>query len=783
MKEFLVRYKENFLKVFEYALVIFIIILSVQKGGFYKNDVLAFNLVVTLIGILYILIKLFINKKEAIKRDNILIALLILSFSYLLPIIFNNYTSFSDAFFEFIRYFDVAILYLIVKNSKNKKKYINSIITVAILQCILGIDELGTKKFENVLYIFNSGYLTKNFGRMSGTIQYANTTAIIIGISTILIIKNIDELLKNNKNSLKNEIKICILNCTVMFLITCIILTASRFASLIFIVASIILIIFEIKNKRRISIYFVINLIYSLLVSSYIQNIITIDKSKIYIAMFLGIVAYLLIFILINFVFSKLINKVLNKKSNIFIVIGMCLILLLYLILNFLIPCDLKLDSNKKVNYNLDVYADVKQNENKLIVNFNEKNIEKEQFKLTVDLYEVSNSGTESLILSQNYDNTNYNSTLNFNINDDYKCLRFRINCNSSKISIKNITLNDKNYKVNYLLIPYEFISRIQDGFTGSNSIDLRITYLKDALKISTSSIKNFIFGSGGEAFRNLFNMYKTEDYYSTEVHNAYIQIFCEAGIIGFVSIIFIFIFSLIKSRNNHLKICLFMLLIHNILDLNFSYMIALVIFSILLGCQEFDNDKIINNKIVLKIIYLFWCVFLVFSIFIFYKLLCANLASEMEDIKNSNDVKIYEIEQNINYYNLRFNLDKTEYKYIKKLIESKEGYILYLKNNLMDENFEILKSQIKDINNLADYMLKNDKYNKTVIFLVCDIYYRNIENFSLVYFDKDIEMANEYYSKIILEHLNNVKKYFPLNKEVNEKVNKYISTLNLSFI
>ena len=104
----------------------------------------------------------------------------------------------------------------------------------------------------------------------------------------------------------------------------------------------------------------------------------------------------------------------------------------------------------------------------------------------------------------------------------------------------------------------------------------------------------------------------------------------------------------------------------------------------------------------------------------------------------------------------------------------------MLLKQNLTDENFEILKSEIKDISNLTNYMLKNDKYNKTVIFLACDIYYRNIDNFSLVYFNKDKEKANEYYTNIILEQLQNVKKYYPLNEEVNEKVDKYINVLKV---
>ena len=781
MKEFFIKYKDVFIKSFDYILFVLIIILSLQKGGFYKSDTIAFNLIVTLVGIIYLLFKLFIDKKGAIKKDYVLIALLILAFSYLLPIIFNNYTSLSDAFFEFIRYFNVVIIYMIVKKSNNKKIYINSIIVVALVQGILGIDELGLGKLENILDVFNSGYLTDNFGRLSGTIQYANTTAIIMSIAIVLIIKNIDKLLNNEEKLFKNDIKIYLLNLSVMFLITCIILTASRFAFLIFLVASLILIICYLINKKKISIYFVLNLLYAFLSSSYIQNIIAFDNSKIYIVTLLISLIYLLVLILINFIVNKLINKCISKRNDLIICIIILVLLISYLVLNFIIPQSLTLDSINNSSATLDIYANNLKENNNIIINFDNKSLDKEEFNIKIDLYQVNSSDIESLVASESYTNIDYDKMLKFDINNnDYKCIRLRINCDGGKVDINNVLINDKKYKVNYLLIPYEFINRIQDGISGSNSTVLRGMYVKDALKISTASFKNLVVGSGGEAFRNLFNMYKEQNYYSTEVHNSYIQILCESGIIGFASIIFIFVFSLIKSKNNYLKISLFILIVHNILDLNFSYMIGLTIFAVLLGCLELKKDKEITNKALLKIIYIGYLVLLVFTIFIFYKLFTANLAYKMKNIKSKDDVAIYEVIENIDYYNLRFNLDKTEYKYIQKLIEEKEQYILLLKQNLTDENFEILKSEIKDISNLTNYMLKNDKYNKTVIFLACDIYYRNIDNFSLVYFNKDKEKANEYYTNIILEQLQNVKKYYPLNEEVNEKVDKYINVLKV---
>ena len=47
--------KNNFNNILNYILVILLFFLAIKKGGFYKSDVLFFNLAVTFIGTIYIL--------------------------------------------------------------------------------------------------------------------------------------------------------------------------------------------------------------------------------------------------------------------------------------------------------------------------------------------------------------------------------------------------------------------------------------------------------------------------------------------------------------------------------------------------------------------------------------------------------------------------------------------------------------------------------------------------------------------------------------------------------
>ena len=104
---------------------------------------------------------------------------------------------------------------------------------------------------------------------------------------------------------------------------------------------------------------------------------------------------------------------------------------------------------------------------------------------------------------------------------------------------------NNKEYSKYCLLLPYNLVDRVSDMLHFNNGYSLRKEYLHDAFKIITHNAKNFFIGIGGEGFRNEYKYYQTKDYTSTEVHNSYIQIFLESGLLGFLSIISIIIYHL----------------------------------------------------------------------------------------------------------------------------------------------------------------------------------------------------------------------------------------------
>ena len=144
--------------------------LGLKKCGFYKTDILVFSLGLEIIGAVYIVYNYIINNKKR-KFDIIGLLILGLSVSYALSIVFSNFTSLSDAICEYIRYFNLYLVYKIVSLSDDKKLYKNILAYMGIFLGIFGIDGMGARVFQSLLEKINSGYLNMDFDRMSSLVQ------------------------------------------------------------------------------------------------------------------------------------------------------------------------------------------------------------------------------------------------------------------------------------------------------------------------------------------------------------------------------------------------------------------------------------------------------------------------------------------------------------------------------------------------------------------------------------------------------------------------------------
>ena len=148
---------------------------------------------------------------------------------------------------------------------------------------------------------------------------------------------------------------------------------------------------------------------------------------------------------------------------------------------------------------------------------------------------------------------------------------------------------------------------------TGNEEIILRSTvasrliYWYDALLVF---IKN-PFGIGVHAWEGIQYAVQTADYSVKCVHNGYIQLLLDGGIISFTGFVLLLIFGyigLIKKYNEknddfylYLTTMLTLIVLHSFVDINFAYGTVWFVIGLLLSCSK--NEKNINNKIAMPII------------------------------------------------------------------------------------------------------------------------------------------------------------------------------------
>lgn len=595
MKENIV--KKNFKLTTDIFLCILIIIQSLKKGGFYSSDIYFFINSVTVIGLVYMIfhiIEYIFSKDKKLKIDNIKLSgilFAILVISYVLPIIFNRCADIDSAKFEFFRYLSIFLVFVIVKNSSSKKIYLFTLISIGTIQAFIGIDGLGSRVLEPFLNKINSGYLSKDLTRLSGTIQYANTAAILIAISGMLFLDKLSNyIIKTKSDNSKVITNIYFTMFTIMNL--AIILTSSRMVLSIYIIAMIIYIFKLGSNKINNLLFIITSWVISFLASNNILDLALKNPSKIY---FVFLTYILLMYIISNYIIKYIIlnNSLLNKLSKIKInklkfSLFILLIISVYIIVGLNIYKPLTVVNNTKENsISRQVYGLEENVENTVKINIKENEVDT---RYSIILYsEDSNFKQEILTRFEYYTNISNSFNFVFTPNENIKRLNVQIICYKGSLSIEEFILNDDIKPLEYSILPSDIVFRFRDSINGTTSLRDRLHYIKDSYKIWLTSP---IIGRGGEAFRYLYKDVQTLKYTSTEAHNSVLQVFVEAGLIGGISITLLIILNLKNKKYSTLKLCYILFIVHSLTDLNFSYLICLIVFSLFIGLTE-DKSEI----------------------------------------------------------------------------------------------------------------------------------------------------------------------------------------------
>ncbi|MEG1344396.1 MAG: hypothetical protein RSD14_02625 [Clostridia bacterium] len=822
--------KVSFKSIIDYIVVILLFLLSIKKGGFYKTDTLALSLAITVVGAVSIVINFIRKSKKNKTADNVdnkedkfdIIGkiLFLLPIFYMLPIIFGNYASLSGSVFEMIRYFDLYIIYKLVKNSSNKNVYIYGIVVMAIFQGIIGIDGLGNRYLQNFLNVFNSGYLNRDLTRLSATIQYANVVAIIFSVCAIYVFFKLTTILKNVKNtkiSKLENIKISTLVLSLFILLSTIVLSQTRS---VFVITIIGLAIYSLLDRKNIKMHLATYVYLLIAIYPYVllmSKLIIKAPSKVYLLTFF---AYMLNFCICYFLLNikdllfkiyfncKLKYTQLHCKNMKIIIVAICIVsIIVYIVIGLNITKPLNINSFSKENSeNINIYNVEKSKKNTLDIEVLDK---KDDSKYSIDILQIDKNFSATPIASYKYyDTTTGIFHVEFEALSTVRNILVNISVEQGDIFVKKVTLNKRDIPLDYLLLPREHVFRLKDLCYGTTSVRDRIVYTKDCIKIVTSSVENLLVGKGGEAFENMYGGVQTLNYTSTEAHNSFFQVLVEIGVLGFGCLVFVTIFALLKSKNNVYKVMLFMFVVHSVIDLNFSYMIGLALFAILLGIVEIDEIRSFKKSKHLNIAQ--GVLFLIILSMVICILIRSNFAYYMKVPIYNNNTDIKSQISAIKINEKRVNLDSTEFSYRQSLNKEYELYLEIIEQeNLNQGSVEIkydnllqnsyTKSVVKKIDENAKEILCNDKYDKYVLKEVADIYINNLKYLVKLNYSSNNEDGYVFYLKEVLDIMERIKTgnslsenaktlvkdscksyYEILSKEEFKsfKVNKYISLL-----
>ena len=116
-------------------------------------------------------------------------------------------------------------------------------------------------------------------------------------------------------------------------------------------------------------------------------------------------------------------------------------------------------------------------------------------------------------------------------------------------VSARNVSLRDSRgerlltFALNRML-PDRIYSRMFAISAGDKSVEGRLTFYRDALKI----IRDYpLLGAGGGGWEALYFGYQEQRYHTTEVHNHFLQVWVEAGTPGFLAFVGIWVFFILS--------------------------------------------------------------------------------------------------------------------------------------------------------------------------------------------------------------------------------------------
>lgn len=463
---------------------------------------------------------------------------IITSVSYRLAI--SEWLKYCMFFCIFIMITDLA------KDQKIRIAVLWTVVAAAMGLSIIGLDSsVGGKFVDMANSLFKALHIPVEFfglyvdGRIHSTIQYPNALAVYLLVAVFIS-------LALSAMSAKRWQRIVSGACSMVLSVT-LLLTLSRGVLILVPFLLLIYIVFIPRGYKLKVSMLSINTALSSAVTLLIGRGIKFLSSNLWLRVLIGILVYIAISVLMEFLilWLKEKSKFKLKIKPVFLVVPFAAVITAFaLLVNIPDKLVLKSKSANKTGYSVT------------------KNLQLEpekEYRLEVDAFAIENSEENSIevkITSKNKRDIMFNtgtrlqSTSKKNIGDvekvevpftvpeDSKLIVIQLTNTSSESSISldnaRIVSQGNNKTVKKLALAYKYMpNSVMGRFTTlfqSKSFIARMLFIQDGLKIFKD---NWLLGAGGGAWSILTFSYQSYLYWSTQAHSYIVQVGTETGIIG----------------------------------------------------------------------------------------------------------------------------------------------------------------------------------------------------------------------------------------------------------
>lgn len=522
---------------------IIILLSAILIGSPLDSNIEIVNIIISISTIGYIIWNCK-KKKEKIYYNKLDIFVILFMISTCIPLIFGSYISLEKTLISVFQNISVIAMYFFIKQIKieNHKCVENIIIISGVIIFIIGLDDLTTRAFKNMLQTIGILDYRNTENRLIANLGYPNSAAIIMAFSSFLALG----LSLKNKTE-KSDLYYGIVN---FFFILGIILTTSKGTILCY-AFFIIMYIILIKEKN-------------LRIEIILKTIATILSMIIYVALYnkllplenyIGIWILTILYGIINGLLWITIRKTsiyfskITKKQIIIVIV--IIILLTGIVFTYGINKTEPLtiftteeEKNEYIHYIYNVDGNTKYN-----LNFEIELKTDKQNGYKIQIIEENKYDKE--ITTHEVEIGNFIGNKEFEFTTDSNTERFKIRFwrrqqqENDEMTIKKLTVNGEEIVLKYSYLPMSLVQIFQKMNLENKTAWEREVFIIDGLKIAK---ENLLFGVGGNGWEYTYGKVQQYNYYSTQSHCFYTQVLIENGILGGISILGIIICIVIYS-------------------------------------------------------------------------------------------------------------------------------------------------------------------------------------------------------------------------------------------